>query len=153
MTFETLGVAFLATDAILFVKFSYLYIEKIKTEQPLIALKEAESLSCSMGGNMISLFTALLTGSNLYTCPTLISSTLFPLQTTWSHSACNSLHRSGESVCCMTTILTIIFSLYSRQVVNKQQPLHWPMHQLRSGRHQNSSDGDWATSSRGGGGD
>ena len=41
MTFETLGVAFLATDAILFVKFSYLYIEKIKTEQPLIALKEA----------------------------------------------------------------------------------------------------------------
>ena len=39
MTFETLGVAFLATDANLFIK---LYIEKIKTEQPLlIALKEA----------------------------------------------------------------------------------------------------------------
>ena len=37
--FETLGVAFLATDANLFIK---LYIEKIKTEQPLlIALKEA----------------------------------------------------------------------------------------------------------------
>ena len=46
MTFETLGVAFLATDAILFVKF--IYVEKIKTEQPLIALKETESLSCSM---------------------------------------------------------------------------------------------------------
>ena len=32
MTFETLGVAFLATDA----KFIKLYIEKIKTEQPLL---------------------------------------------------------------------------------------------------------------------
>ena len=152
MTFETLGVAFLATDAILFVKFSYLYIEKIKTEQRTLNCAERSIVFVLLhGGNMISLFTALLTGSNLYTCPTLISSTLFPLQTTWSHSACNSLHRSGESVCCMTTILTIIFSLYSRQVVNKQQPLHWPMDQLRSGRHQNSSDGDWATSSRGGG--
>ena len=30
------------------------HIEKIKTEQPLIALKEAESLSCSMGKHDLS---------------------------------------------------------------------------------------------------